>query len=305
MSDLPLTEQRNPSTTELDQLGTADLLHRINDEDRRVAWAVEREIDAIASAVDAIADRLRTGGHVHYFGAGTSGRLSMLDAAEIPPTFSTPSDMFVAHIAGGRQALTEAVEGAEDDERSGADEAGASGIGSGDAVIGLSASGGAPYVLGALRAAGSAGALTIAVTNTPRSPLAALAHIAITPLAGPEVLTGSTRLKAGSAQKFVLNMLSTAVMVKLGKVHGNWMVDVRPTNAKLRARAVRIVADLSGSSEADANARLSANDWRVRSAIVELKFGCSSDEAVRRLADANGSLRAALEKGGAPSAAKS
>ncbi|HKW45686.1 MAG TPA: N-acetylmuramic acid 6-phosphate etherase [Candidatus Eremiobacteraceae bacterium] len=304
MPDLPLTEQRNPSTAELDRLGTADLLHRINDEDRRVPWAVEREIDAIASAVDAITDRLRTGGRVHYFGAGTSGRLGMLDAVEIPPTFSISSDMFVAHIAGGRQALTEAVEGAEDDRRSGADEVGASGIGPADVAIGLSASGAAPYVLGALHAARGGGALTVAITNTPRSPLAALAHISIAPLAGPEVLTGSTRMKAGSAQKLVLNMLSTAVMVKLGKVHGNWMVDVRPTNAKLRARAVRIVADLSGSSAADANARLSANEWRVKPAIVELKFGCSSDEAVRRLADASGSLRAALEKGGAPSASK-
>src|SRR5580700_5108388 len=153
MPELPLTEQQNPSTTDLDRLGTADLLHRINDEDRRVAWAVEREIDAIATAVDAIADRLRSGGRLHYFGAGTSGRLGVLDASEIPPTFSTPSDLVVGHIAGGARALTGAVEEAEDDERAGADEVVAGDIGSRDAVIGLSAGGAAPYVLGALRSA--------------------------------------------------------------------------------------------------------------------------------------------------------
>ena len=237
MPDLPLTEQQNPSTIELDRLGTTDLLHRINDEDRRVAWAVEREIHSIAAAVDAIADRLSAGGRLHYFGAGTSGRLGVLDASEIPPTFSTPPDLVVGHIAGGQRALTTAVESAEDDERSGADEVDASAIGAGDAVLGLSAGGGTPYVLGAVRAARARGALTIAVVNTAQSPLAALAHIAITPLAGPEVLTGSTRLKAGTAQKLVLNMISTAVMVKLGKVHGNWMIDLQANNAKLRARA--------------------------------------------------------------------
>lgn len=304
MAELPLTEQQNPSTTDLDVLGTVDLLHRINDEDRRVAWAVEREIPTIAGAVDAIADRLRAGGRLHYFGAGTSGRLGVLDASEMPPTFSTPSDLVVAHIAGGRRALTEAVENAEDDERSGADEAEASGIRAGDAVVGLSASGAAAYVIGALRAARANGALTVAVVNTARSPLAALAHIVISPLAGPEILTGSTRLKAGTAQKLVLNMLSTAVMVRLGKVHGNAMVDLQPTNAKLRARAKRIVVQIGGVSDADAQAALEANGWRVKAAVVALALRCTPAEAAERLAQSAGSLRVALDRGTAPSSAK-
>jgi N-acetylmuramic acid 6-phosphate etherase len=304
MSELPLTEQQNPSTTDLDRLGTVDLLHRINDEDRRVAWAVEREIAAIAAAVDAIADRLRAGGRLHYFGAGTSGRLGVLDASELPPTFSTPSDLVVGHIAGGERALTAAVEEAEDDERAGADEIEASDVGARDAVVGLSASGAAPYVLGALRAARTRGALTVAVANTTGSLLSEAAQIAITPLAGPEVLTGSTRLKAGTAQKLVLNMISTAVMIKLGKVFGNAMVDVQPVNAKLRARATRLVAQLSGATETAARAALAANDWRVKNAVVACAFACSPDAARQRLAEAEGSLRKALEAGAAGSTAK-
>jgi len=304
MAELPLTEQQNPSTTDLDLLGTVDLLHRINDEDRRVAWAVEREIPTIAGAVDAIADRLRAGGRLHYFGAGTSGRLGVLDASEMPPTFSTPSDLVVAHIAGGQRALTEAVEGAEDDERSGEDEAEASSIGASDAVVGLSASGAAAYVIGAIRAARARGALTVAVVNTARSPLAPLAHIVISPLAGPEILTGSTRLKAGTAQKLVLNMLSTAVMIKLGKVHGNAMVDLQPNNAKLRARAQRIVAQIGGVSDADARAALESSGWRVKAAVVTLALRCTPAEAAERLAQSAGSLRVALDRGTAPSSAK-
>src|SRR5450755_2175611 len=186
MADLPLTEQPNPSTTELDLLSTVELLHRINDEDRRVAWAVEREIPTIAGAVDAITERLRAGGRLHYFGAGTSGRLGVLDASEIPPTFSTPADLVAGHIAGGARALMTAVEGAEDDEKSGADEVEKCSIGAADVVVGLSASGTAGYVLGAILAGRERGALTVAVVNTARSPLAALAQIVITPLAGPE-----------------------------------------------------------------------------------------------------------------------
>ncbi|HEY7981238.1 MAG TPA: N-acetylmuramic acid 6-phosphate etherase [Candidatus Eremiobacteraceae bacterium] len=304
MAELPLTEQQNPSTSDLDKLGTADLLHRINDEDRRVAWAVEREIDSIAVAVDAIAERLGAGGRLHYFGAGTSGRLGVLDASELPPTFSTASDLVVGHIAGGQRALTAAVEAAEDDERAGADEVVASNIGAADAVIGLSASGTTPYVLGALRAARRRGAIAIAVANTSGSPLCEAAQIAIVPLVGPEVLTGSSRLKAGTAQKLVLNMISTAVMVRLGKVYGNSMVDLQPVNAKLRARATRLVAQLSGSTELEAQAALIENGWRVKHAIVARVFGCSPDAAARRLAAVCGSLRKALERGAAGSTAK-
>jgi N-acetylmuramic acid 6-phosphate etherase len=304
MAELPLTEQQNPSTTDLDLLGTVDLLHRINDEDRRVAWAVEREIDCIAAAVDAIADRLRTGGRLHYFGAGTSGRLGVLDASELPPTFSTPSDLVVGHIAGGERALTAAVEEAEDDDRAGADETAASGVGARDAVVGLSASGAAPYVLGALRTANARGALTIAVANTPGSPLCEAAKISIAPLVGPEVLTGSTRLKAGTAQKLVLNMISTAVMIKLGKVYGNSMVDLHAVNAKLRARATRLAAQLSGTPEIEAQAALAGNGWRVKNAVVALAFRCSPDAANELLSEAGGSLRRALVRGDTGSTAK-
>ena len=304
MADLPLTEQSNPSTADLDLLGTIDLLHRINDEDRRVAWAVEREIPTIATAVDAITERLRAGGRMHYFGAGTSGRLGVLDASEIPPTFSTHPDLVVGHIAGGERALTTAVEGAEDDEHSGAVEVERSGIGAADVVIGLSASGTAAYVLGALRAAREREALTIAIVNTVRSPLAALAHMTINPLAGPEILTGSTRLKAGTAQKLVLNMVSTAVMVKLGKIYGNAMVDLQPANAKLRARAQRIVAEISGVPDAAALAALETNCWHVKAAVVSLLARCTPAEASARLERAGGSLRAAIGKGMARPAAK-
>jgi N-acetylmuramic acid 6-phosphate etherase len=304
MVDLPLTEQPNPSTTDLDLLGTVDLLHRINDEDRRVAWAVEREIPTIATAVDAIAVRLRDGGRLHYFGAGTSGRLGVLDASEIPPTFSTPADLVVGHIAGGERALTIAVEGAEDDEKAGADEVERSSIGAADVVVGLSASGAAGYVLGAIRAARKRESLTVALVNTLRSPLAALAQIVINPLAGPEILTGSTRLKAGTAQKFVLNMMSTAVMVKLGKVFGNAMVGLQPGNAKLRARAQRIVAQISGAPDADARAALEASGWDVKAAVVSLMMHCPPGEAAQRLERAGGSLRVALDKGTARPTAK-
>jgi N-acetylmuramic acid 6-phosphate etherase len=304
MADLPLTEQPNPSTTDLDLLGTVDLLHRINDEDRRVAWAVEREIPTIAAAVDAIAERLRAGGRLHYFGAGTSGRLGVLDASELPPTFSTPADLVVGHIAGGERALTTAVEGVEDDEQAGADDVERSGIGAADVVVGLSASGTSGYVLGAIRAARKREALAVAVINTARSPLAALAQIVINPLAGPEILTGSTRLKAGTAQKLVLNMMSTAVMVKLGKVYGNAMVDLQPGNAKLRARAQRIVAQISGAPDADARAALEASGWHVKAAVVSLMLRCTPGEAAARLERAAGSLRVALDEGTARPTAK-
>jgi len=297
MSDLPITEHQNPSTVELDRLGTLDLLHRINDEDRRVAWAVEREIQTIAGAVDAIADRLRSGGRMHYFGAGTSGRIGVLDASELPPTFSTPANLVTGHIAGGLSALTSAVESVEDDEKSGEAEVGISGIGPGDVVVGLSASGAAPYVVGAVREARTRGALSIAIVNTVRSPLAAIAQIGIALLVGPEVIAGSTRLKAGTAQKLVLNMISTAVMVKLGKIHGNQMVELQANNAKLRARAERLVVELSDVSADKARAVLEENGWNIKSAVVQLVYACTVDEATRRIKQAGGSLRAALDKG--------
>ena len=297
METIPLTEEENPSTADLDTLDTHELLHRINDEDRKVAWAVEREIDGIASAVDVIAERLASGGRLHYFGAGTSGRLGMLDAAELPPTFSTDPSLVVAHVAGGAKALTSAAEEAEDEEAAGRAEVEEAALGPGDAVVGISASGAAAYVLGAVAAARARGAITIGITNSPHSPLAEAVHVPIVLLTGPEVLAGSTRLKAGSAQKMALNMISTAVMVKLGKVYGNLMVDLRATNKKLRARALRLTARLTVCDEPAALAALQSSGYRVKTAVVMLGRRCSAGEADALLALAAGSLRAVIGRG--------
>lgn len=295
MEQLPLTESENPSTVELDRLDTRELLRRINDEDRRVAWAVERELDVIATTVDAVAARLAKGGRLLYFGAGTSGRIAMMDAAELWPTFSFPPDRSVAHLAGGATAAWRAAEGAEDDADAGRADALAARIGSDDAIIGVSASGQAMYVRAALQAAKDAGALTIALTNSPRTPLEAVAHITIALLTGPEVIAGSTRMKAGSAQKMALNAISTAVMVKLGKTYGNLMVDIRPTSEKLRRRAVRLTASLSNAPTERALAVLEATGFRVPVAVVMLARGVDAREAEELIASAGGRLRAALQ----------
>jgi N-acetylmuramic acid 6-phosphate etherase len=292
---LPLTEEINPSTADLDALETHELLHRINDEDRRAAWAVERELDVIGTAVDAIAARLERGGRLHYFGAGTSGRIALGDAAEMPPTFSVPPDLVVAHIAGGHAAISRAIEGAEDDAAAGADEVSAAGVSERDAVIGLSASGQAPYVLGAMRAAAAVRALTVGITNDARAPLARAVQIPIALLTGAEVVAGSTRMKAASAQKMALATISTAVMVKLGRVHGNLMVDVAASNAKLRARALRITALLSAKDEEEARRALLACDFKVKPAVLMLRRGITRDEATELLEHAGGNLRRALD----------
>jgi N-acetylmuramic acid 6-phosphate etherase len=289
-SVLPLTEEVNASTRDLDVLDTHELLHRINDEDRRVAWAVEREIDVIATAVDAITQCLKDGGKLHYFGAGTSGRIGALDAAEIPPTFSA-HDVVIAHIAGGPPALLTAVEEAEDDEHAGRREVEEHRIGRGDAVIGISASGSAPYVISALKASKAAGALTICITNSPGSELAALVQIPIELRTGPEVIAGSTRLKAGSAQKMALAMMSTAIMTKLGKVYGNLMIDLRPTNKKLRARAERLTVLLSGAQPGDARGALERSGYRVKLAVAMLSCGLGAEEAETALTRHGGNLR--------------
>ncbi len=290
---LPLTEEVNPSTRDLDLLGTSDLLHRINDEDRRAAWAVEREIDLISTAVDEIAGRLRAGGRLHYFGAGTSGRIAVLDAAEIPPTFSA-RDLVIAHIAGGDAAMTRSVEAAEDDEAAGRREAAAAGIGKDDAVVGISASGSASYVLGALAAAKGARALTVGLTNSPNTPLTELVHIPIVLRTGAEAIAGSTRMKAAAAQKMALTMLSSAVMVKLGKVYDNRMVDVQASNHKLRDRAERLTADISGVPLPAARAALQRSGYRVKAAIVMLRRNCDVAQADMLLAAAADDLRKAL-----------
>jgi N-acetylmuramic acid 6-phosphate etherase len=266
MSDRPVTEQRNARSARLDELPTRELVKLMNDEDALVAPAVGRELDAIARAIDAAVERMRGGGRLVHVGAGTSGRLGVLDAAECPPTFGTPHEQVVALIAGGDRAVTRAVEGAEDRRELALEDLARLALQAKDVLVGISASGRTPYVLAAIERAKVLGALTVGVSCTPDSPLATAAAIAITPVAGPEVVTGSTRLKAGTATKLVLNMLSTGAMVRLGRVRGNLMVDLMPTSAKLEQRAAAILAELAGVDETRAR-RLVADHGSVRAAL--------------------------------------
>ena len=286
------TEQRNPRSRGLDRKSTLGILRALNREDARVALAVRRELPKIARAVDAIVKALGSGGRLFYIGAGTSGRLAVLDAAECPPTFGTPPRMVQAIIAGGAGALRHASEGAEDSAACGARDLRRAGVTSKDVVVGLAASGTTPYVLGALAFAKRRGAVTVGVTANPRSPLARAARIAIAPDTGPEAISGSTRLKAGTAQKLVLNLLSTAAMVRLGRVYENWMVHVALTNQKLRRRGVRILQEAAGvsASTAEHAVRQAGND--LAAALVMLKTGgeCSGRA---QLARGNGRKRAA------------
>lgn len=293
--DCPVTEARNPASAEIDRLPTLQMLQIINREDAMVPKAVGKELPHIAAAVDAIVERIQRGGRLIYVGAGTSGRLGALDASECPPTFSTPPDLVVAVIAGGDRALRETAEGAEDCEEAGHADLALLAVTSHDAVVGLAASGSTPYVLGALAEARARGALTISVACNPGAPIAALADIAITPVVGPEVISGSTRMKAGTAQKLVLNMLSTCTMIRLGKTYGNLMVDLQATNAKLRRRAQRIVAQATGLGHEEAAALLQACGGEVKTAIVSHLAGLSPDEARERLQAAGGRVRAALD----------
>ncbi len=240
------TEGRNPRTLHIDELPTLEMVTLMNDENRVVEDAIATQLSEIAAAVDIIAASLERGGHLIYIGAGTSGRLGVVDASECPPTFGVEPTLVRGIIAGGEGAMFRAVEGAEDDEARGAAELIADGVTAGDVVVGLSASGGAPYVLGALKAARELGATPLGITCNPDSRMHPLCDVTIAPYVGPEVITGSSRLKAGTAQKLVLNMLSTGAMVKTGKVVGNLMVNVRPTNIKLRDRCIRILMELSG-----------------------------------------------------------
>ena len=293
--EVPITETRNPLTEGIDRLGTLAMVRLINAEDSRVAQAVAAELPAIARAIDAIGERMRLGGRLIYIGAGTSGRLGVLDAAECPPTFSAPPGLVIALIAGGERAITEAVEGAEDDRDAGARDVAGLGVDSCDSVVGIAASGHTPYVLGGMAEARQRGALVISLACAQPSPMAEMAEIAIAPLTGPEVITGSTRLKAGTGQKMVLNMLSTGVMIRLGKTYGNLMVDVQPTNAKLRGRAQRIVAEACGIPIEQAGALLAACDGQVKVAIVAHLAALSPEAACQRLAATGGVVRKALE----------
>jgi len=268
----------------------------MNGEDRKVAAAVGREIPKIARAVDAIVAAIRRGGRLIYVGAGSSGRMGVLDAAECPPTFGTSPKLVLALIAGGQRAITQAVEGAEDSERNGERDLRAEKVTRKDVVVGIAASGTTPYVLGAMRYARRHGAMTIAVTSNLRMPLGRMANIVIAPEVGPEVLTGSTRLKAGTSQKMVLNMLSTAVMARLGHVYENLMIDMMLTNEKLASRALRILAEASGKSVSAAKHALRAAGHDMRVALVMLKSDVDAGEAKRRIARASESLREALRE---------
>ncbi len=291
---IPSTEQRNLRSRGLDLKSTREILRIINREDLQVARAVARELRPLARAVDAIAARVRRGGRLFYVGAGTSGRLAVLDASELPPTFGVPPSLVQGIIAGGRRALTSAVEGAEDDARQGARDLAAKKLSPRDAVIGLTASGSTPYVLGALRYANRCRAITVAITCNASTPVSRIARVTVAPRTGPEVLAGSTRLKAGTAQKLVLNMLSTALMVRLGHVYDNLMIGVSRTNQKLRRRAVRILGQAAGveSSAAVHALRQAGHDPRV--ALVMLKRGLDARRARRILAVAGDYLRIAL-----------
>lgn len=287
------TEAQNPSSTAIDALPTEQMLEVINAADAEIAEAVQREIPAIAAAVDRIAARLEKGGRLFYMGAGTSGRLGVLDASECPPTFNVPPEMVQGMIAGGDSALRRSAEKAEDDPEGGVRDLQVRGFGPGDALVGIAASGRTPYVLGGLRYARELGALTIGLSCTPHSEVAQAAEIAITPVPGPEIITGSTRMRAGTATKLVLNMVSTGVMIRLGFVYGNLMVNVQPTNDKLVDRACRIISSISEVSYDEAS-RLLVEAGSVRTAIVMHERQVSREEAEKILMAASGRLRAAL-----------
>jgi N-acetylmuramic acid 6-phosphate etherase len=289
-----LTEQSNPASATIDSLPTEQVLRIINAEDRKVAEAVEKEIPSITKAVDVIVGAFQKGGRLFYIGAGTSGRLGVLDAAECPPTFSVPPGTVQGIIAGGEASVNRATEASEDDPTAGARDLTAHGFGPSDVLAGIAASGRTPYVLGAVAEARRIGAVTIGISCTPGSDLARAVDIAITPLTGPEVLTGSTRMKAGTAQKMVLNMLSTASFIRLGYVYGNLMVNVQPTNVKLAARARRIIAEAAGVSDERAGELLVQAENNVRVAILIAKTGLGRETAEGQLAAASGSISKAL-----------
>jgi N-acetylmuramic acid 6-phosphate etherase len=288
------TEQGNPRSRGLDQKRSLEILRVLNREDARVAGAVRRELPKIARAVDAIVTSLRADGRLFYVGAGTSGRLAVLDAAECPPTFGTPPSTVRALIAGGERAVLQAVEGAEDSTANGARDLAKAGLTRRDVVVGIAASGTTPYVLGAMRFARRKGATTIALASNRRSPLARQAQIAIVPETGPEAVAGSTRLKAGTAQKMVLNMLSTASMVRLGRVYGNRMIYLEATNEKLRRRTAHILEETAGVSTSTAEHALRQAGHSLPVALVMLKTGMGAAEAQRRLRRMGGNVREAL-----------
>jgi N-acetylmuramic acid 6-phosphate etherase len=288
------TEQRNPRTRGIGEKSALEIIRAIHREDASVAKAVAGALPDISRAAESIVRALVSGGRLFYVGAGTSGRLAVLDAAELPPTFGTSPRMVQAVIAGGRRALTHAVEGAEDDRAQGARDLAAHRVSSKDVVVGITASGSTPYVLGALEFANRAEAATAGITSNPRTPITRLAKISIVTPTGPEAITGSTRMKAGTAQKMVLNMLTTTVMIRLGRVYDNWMIGVALTNRKLQARGLRILVEASGATVADATRALRQTRHSMDTALIILKTGASAREAKRLLRANNGNVYHAL-----------
>jgi N-acetylmuramic acid 6-phosphate etherase len=292
---LPITEQENLNTSNLSSLPGREIIRLMNDEDTLVASAIGLVLPEVTEAVEGIVSRLSSGGRLFYIGTGTSGRLGVLDAAECPPTFGVSPDLVQAIIAGGYEACYRAVEASEDDADAGAQDLQGRGFTKSDVLVGIAASGRTPYTVGAVTYARNLGAFTVAITCAPRSPITAAAEVSIVPVVGPEVIAGSTRLKAGTAQKMVLNMLSTATMTKLGYVTGNRMTNVQTRNAKLHARALRILMAEAGIDEHNAIETLDKANGSLPVALLLAKSGCSLEDAVRALAAAGGVLSRAHE----------
>lgn len=289
------TESRNQNTLDIDKVSTIEMVRKINNEDKKVAEAVEKELPQIAEAIDGIVDRIHKGGRLIYMGAGTSGRLGILDASECPPTYGVSEELVQGLIAGGHEAIFRAKEGAEDSKELAVNDLKDKDLNSNDIVVGLAASGITPYVIGGLEYANQIGALTISITCNKDSDVSKTSKIAISPVVGAEVITGSTRLKAGTAQKLVLNMLSTGTMIKLGKVYGNLMVDVRATNEKLVERAKRIVCEATNVSTEEATKYLEETKFDVKLAIFMILSGLNKEKAEEKLVKNKGYIAKALE----------
>lgn len=291
-----VTESRNHHSEHIDTLSTLEMLKVINNEDKKVPFAVEATLPDIARLVDKVVTAFSQGGRLIYCGAGTSGRLGILDASECPPTYGTPHDMVIGLIAGGHKAILQAVENAEDNVQLGAEDLRQLNFNAKDVLVGIAASGRTPYVIGALEYARSLGAVTGAISCNPDSPIAQRADIAITPIVGPEVVTGSSRMKAGTAQKLVLNMITTGAMIKMGKVFGNLMVDVEATNAKLIERQIRIVMQATECDRATAEQALAQCQRHCKTAILMILAGVDAQQATQLLAQNKGFIRQALAK---------
>ncbi|MCE2810792.1 MAG: N-acetylmuramic acid 6-phosphate etherase [Planctomycetaceae bacterium] len=292
--DYLTTEQNNPDSIAIDQMEPIEIARLMNLEDHKVLQAVDKVLPAIAQAIQTVTQRIENGGRLIYIGAGTSGRLGVLDASECPPTFNTPPSLVVGLIAGGQRALTTAIEGAEDNAQAGAEDLRGVNLSPSDVVCGIATSGRTPYVLGALTYARTIQAATIGVTCNEVSELSTVCDILIAPVVGPEILSGSTRLKAGTATKLVLNMISTGTMIRIGKTYGNWMVDLRATNVKLKDRSIRIVSGITGLGRNESELLLAACDGEVKTAIVSHTLGISKQAAQERLLESGGRLRSAL-----------